>query len=107
MDRGREEPAGNMWVQYGDGTKLHFRLDNYLEESVRVMPMCVTQFRNIHRTLATYLNGFIGAGFLLEGIREPFPNAEQLAREPSNADMLRVPLFIIYLLRKPPPPAPR
>src|SRR5688500_10911352 len=21
--------AGNMWVRYGDGTKLHFRLDNY------------------------------------------------------------------------------
>jgi hypothetical protein len=34
-------------------------------------------------------------------LREPYPNAEQLEREPSNDDILRVPLFIIYLLRKP------
>ena len=27
--------AGNMWVKYGDGTKLHFRLDNYLDEGPR------------------------------------------------------------------------
>jgi hypothetical protein len=90
-----------MWVRYGDGTKLHFRLDNYLDESAREMTMCAAHFHNLHRTLSTYINTFIDAGFALEGIREPFPNAQQLAREPSNDDMLRVPLFIIYLLRKP------
>jgi ubiquinone/menaquinone biosynthesis C-methylase UbiE len=93
--------AGNMWVRYGDGTKLHFRLDNYLDEGPRAMPMVGAVFHNFHRTLATYVNTFLRAGFALEEIREPFPNEAQLAREPSNADMLRVPLFIIYLLRKP------
>jgi 2-polyprenyl-3-methyl-5-hydroxy-6-metoxy-1,4-benzoquinol methylase len=99
--------AGNMWVRDADRTKLHFRLDNYLDESVREMPMCGAKFHNVHRTLSTYINGFIGAGFVLEGIREPYPNQEQLERDPSNADILRVPLFIIYLLRKPPAPATR
>jgi 2-polyprenyl-3-methyl-5-hydroxy-6-metoxy-1,4-benzoquinol methylase len=93
--------AGNMWIRDGVGTKLHFRLDNYLDESEREMPMCGGKFHNLHRTLSTYINGFLSAGFVLEGTREPFPNREQLAREPSNDDMLRVPLFIIYLLRKP------
>jgi SAM-dependent methyltransferase len=92
--------AGNMWVKYGDGTKLHFRLDNYLDETPREMPMCGTRFHNFHRTLSTYINGFLAAGFVLDGIREPFPNEEQLARDPSNEDILRVPLFIIYLLHK-------
>jgi ubiquinone/menaquinone biosynthesis C-methylase UbiE len=97
--------AGNMWVRYGDGTKLHYRLDNYLDESERAMPMCGTVFHNQHRTLSTYINTFLAAGFALEGIREPFPSPAQLAQEPSNEDILRVPLFIIYLLRKPPAPA--
>jgi ubiquinone/menaquinone biosynthesis C-methylase UbiE len=93
--------AGNAWVRDENRVKLHFRLDNYLDESDREMPMCGTTFHNVHRTLSTYINGFIAAGFILEGIREPFPSEEQLAREPSNEDILRVPLFIIYLLRKP------
>jgi hypothetical protein len=93
-----------MWVKYGDGTKLHFRLDNYLDESVRVMPLCGVQLSNFHRTLATYVNSFLAAGFVLEQIREPSPNAEQLARCPENEDLLRVPLFIIYFLRKPSSP---
>ena len=93
--------AGNMWVRYGDGAKLHFRLDNYLDESVREMPLCGVTIRNFHSTLSSYVNAFLGAGFVLQGLREPVPNAEQLAREPSNEDMLRVPLFVIYLLRKP------
>jgi 2-polyprenyl-3-methyl-5-hydroxy-6-metoxy-1,4-benzoquinol methylase len=93
--------AGNMWVRYGDGTRLHFRLDNYCDESVREMPMCGVRLTNFHRTLSSYINAFLAAGFVLEGLREPVPNTEQLAREPTNDDMLRVPLFIIYLLRKP------
>ncbi len=92
--------AGNMWVKYGDGTKLHFRLDNYLDESGREMPMGGYVISNGHRTLSNYLNAFIGAGFILEGIREPFPSEEQLRAFPANEDLLRVPLFIIYVMRK-------
>ena len=94
--------AGNTWVRDVDGNKLHFRLDDYFDESARPMRMCNADFHNLHRTLSTCINGFLGAGFVLEGIREPYPSAEQLERDPSNADILRVPLFIIYLLRKPP-----
>ena len=96
--------AGNMWVKYGDGTKLHFRLDNYLDESARVMPMCGGVVRNVHRTLSSIVNAFIAAGFALEEIREPFPSAKQLEKYPENEDLLRVPLFILYLMRKPAKP---
>jgi SAM-dependent methyltransferase len=97
--------AGNTWVKDGDGTKLHFRLDNYPDEGPRETVMCGSRFTNFHRTLSSYVNAFLEGGFVLEGIREPVPNPEQLARVPANDDMLRVPLFIIYLLRKPPLPA--
>ena len=88
--------AGNCWVKDGDGVKLHFRLDDYFDESERAMGS-LTDF---HRTLSTYINTFLGAGFRLDGIREPKPSPEQLERYPDVADFLRVPHFIIYLLSK-------
>jgi hypothetical protein len=93
--------AGNTWVRNGDGTKLHFRLDDYTDEGVRETLMVGARLTKFHRTLSSYVNAFLDAGFVLDGLREPVPNAEQLAREPTNDDLLRVPLFIIYLLRKP------
>ena len=88
--------AGNCWIKDENGVKLHFRLDNYFDESERAMGS-VTDF---HRTLSTYMNTFLEAGFRLDGIREPKPSPEQLRRYPEIDDLLRVPHFIIYLLRK-------
>jgi hypothetical protein len=92
--------AGNQWVKDENGNKLHFKLDNYFDESLREMRFQGHSVWNFHRTLATYLNCFAGTGFALEGIREPKPSPEQLARYPEVDDNLRVPYFIIYLLRK-------
>ena len=47
------------------------------------------------------MNSFLDAGFVVEGLREPTPILEQVERYPYIADNLRVPEFIIYLLRKP------
>jgi hypothetical protein len=93
--------AGNRWLRDARGEKVCFYLDNYFDESSRVMPMSGGKVNNMHRTLATYINGFVGAGFVLERIDEPYPSPKQLEQCPSNADILRVPLFVIYQLRKP------
>ncbi|MCP4642405.1 MAG: class I SAM-dependent methyltransferase [bacterium] len=89
------------WLKEEDGTKIHFKLDNYFDESIREMGMHGEILQNVHRTLSTYINGFIASGFVLEGLREPTPSAEQIAAYPDVDDNLRVPLFAIYLLRKP------
>ncbi|MCX6376241.1 MAG: class I SAM-dependent methyltransferase [Armatimonadetes bacterium] len=94
--------AGNCWVKDENGNKLHFRLDNYFDESGRDMKMCGGMVTNFHRTLGTYLNTFLDVGFRLDGIREPRPSPEQVAQYPDTDDLLRVPHFIIYLLRKEP-----
>ncbi|MCI0441259.1 MAG: class I SAM-dependent methyltransferase [Chloroflexi bacterium] len=91
--------AGNGWIKHGN-TKLHFKLDDYFDEGARPMPMLGREFTNFHRTLSSYVNAFLEAGFALEGLREPKPSPEQAAQFPDVADNLRVPLFIIYLLRK-------
>ncbi len=54
-----------------------------------------------HRSLSTYLDGFFEAGFTLQRIMEPTVTVGNLKRYPENENELRVPNFIIYILRKP------
>jgi len=90
--------AGNCWVKDGQGNKLHFYLDNYLDEGgARMMWGTLV---NYHHTLSSYINCFLEAGFRLDGIREPIPSPEGLAQFPDLNDNLRVPLFVIYLLSR-------
>ena len=56
---------------------------------------------NFHRSLSSYVSSFLETGFILDDIREPMPSPEQAVEYPYIADNLRVPEFIIYLLRKP------
>lgn len=58
------------------------------------------EFTNYHRSLSTYTCGFVDVGFLLEGIIEPTVTEEHLKVYPELDDELRVPNFIIYILRK-------
>lgn len=55
---------------------------------------------NFHRTLSTHIRIFLEAGFALEDLREPTPTQEQVGQYPFISDNLRVPKFIIYILRK-------
>ena len=82
-------------------TKLFFKLDDYFAENVRVLPLEGHSLHNVHRTLSTYVNTFLNAGFALDGLLEPRPTKEQVRQIPDIEDNLRVPLFIIYKLRRP------
>lgn len=94
----RSAEAG--WCKDGSGKKSHVKLDNYFAENERHWKMLGVEFTNFHRTLATYINSFIKAGFTLEGLLEPTVTAEQLKNYPELEDEMRVPNFIIYILKK-------
>ena len=47
------------------------------------------------------MSGAFKAGFILEDIIEPTVSAEMVERYPELDDELRVPNFIIYILKKP------
>lgn len=81
--------------------KLFYPLDNYTEEGPREFHWWGKTFINMHRTLSSYVAAFLGAGFLLEGLREPTPSDAQLAENPHFDDEFRAPNFIIFELRKP------
>jgi len=63
--------------------------------------MMSVEYTNFHRSLSTYLDAFMAAGFTLQQLVEPTVTAEQLQRHPELDDELRVPNFILYVLRKP------
>jgi len=90
----------NGWVKQGD-RKLFYAVDDYTDEGPRAFEWWGETFINMHRTLSSYVAAFLQAGFVLDSLQEPTPSDEQLAANPSLADELRVPNFIIYALRKP------
>lgn len=50
---------------------------------------------NFHRSLSTYLRGFLAAGFVLVDLIEPTATKEKLKTYAQLDDELRVPNFII------------
>jgi ubiquinone/menaquinone biosynthesis C-methylase UbiE len=93
--------ATNTWHRDENNKKLHFELDNYFDEGPRELKLCGKLITNFHRMYSTYINCFLKTGFILEGVEEPKPTAEQLAKYPDLDDNMRLPYFMIYLLRKP------
>ncbi|WP_461363596.1 class I SAM-dependent methyltransferase [Candidatus Darwinibacter acetoxidans] len=92
--------AANKWMRAADGTKQHFILDHYFDEGERQFVMMQVQMTNFHRTLSTYVRGFLQAGFTLEDVIEPTISPETAIAYPDLSDEQRVPNFIIYVLRK-------
>jgi SAM-dependent methyltransferase len=89
------------WHRDQTGRKSHVILDRYFDQGPRRWRMLEVDFTNFHRTLQTYVDAFLRAGFTLRRLVEPTITAEQLAQWPELDDELRVPNFIIYVLGKP------
>jgi hypothetical protein len=102
LHRSQSHPMDGCWkLVEKSAEEAACYLDRYFDEGERHWKMMGVDFTNFHRTLATYLDGFLQTGFTLERIVEPTVTKENLALYPELADELRVPNFIIYDLRKP------
>ena len=64
-----------------------------------------SELTNFHRTLSTYVKEYRKSGFAIEDVVEPTIDAASLERYPELEDELRVPNFIIFVLKKNPVPA--
>ena len=62
------------------------------------MGVSLTKF---HRTLSTYIQGFIEVGFNIDAIIELTLDKKKSVEFPDLLDELRIPNFIIYCLNKP------
>jgi SAM-dependent methyltransferase len=91
-------PAVQGWVER-DGGKS-WPVNGYLNEGPRTTDWLAPGVVKQHRTLATYLNLLIGAGFTVDRVEEWGPNAEQVAAHPEWANEVQRPPFLLVAARR-------
>lgn len=92
------------WHYGPNGERLHWPVDDYLREGVRHTAWLAEDVVKYHRTISTYTNELIDAGFSIARIVEPAPPAEMLAERPDYQDELRRPMFLLFTAVKRPLP---
>lgn len=83
------------WVYGPDNKKLHWPVDRYFEEDKRETVFLGEQVIKYHRTLTTYLNTIIQAGFIITGVQEPLPEKDLMKIFPEMAEELRRPMMLL------------
>lgn len=92
-------PSSPGWLTRADAGNV-WPLDNYLREGPRTTDWFAPGVIKQHRTVSTYLNSLIKAGFVLTYIDDWGPNVEQIAEHPEWADEQHRPAFLIVAARK-------
>ncbi|HVI43707.1 MAG TPA: class I SAM-dependent methyltransferase [Chitinophaga sp.] len=88
------------WYYDTTGNRLHWPLDHYQEEGLRNTRFLGSDVIKYHRTLSTWINAIIDAGFTIRRIEEPGPSPEVLARYPEMKDESRRPIFLLIAADK-------
>lgn len=91
--------SSKYWERDEHNNKLHWTMDNYLNERPNQVEFAGVSVINWHRPLSAYLQTFLQAGFALEHFDEPGPKPEVLAAHESMRSNQRVPLFCTMVWR--------
>lgn len=87
------------WHCDDSGRRLHWPVDSYFSEGVRKADFLGKEITKYHKTLTTYINALLNAGFCITGLVEPQPNGDML-HDPGMRDELRRPMMLIIAARK-------
>jgi len=88
------------WFQDERGNRLHWPVDRYQTEGMRQTVFLTENVIKYHRTLSTYLNVLIDAGFTIKAVQEPKPAEASLKSNPDMKDENRRPMFLIISASK-------
>ncbi|MEJ0005893.1 MAG: class I SAM-dependent methyltransferase [Steroidobacteraceae bacterium] len=89
------------WVRDAAGESVHWPLDHYQEEGRRATTWFVDGVIKYHRTVATYVNTLIYAGFRIQMLSEPTPSAEAVSLRPALLAENRRPPFLVLAAIRP------
>lgn len=92
-------PGQPNWIEAADGRKV-WPLDSYLREGKRTTDWLAPDVVKFHRTIGTTLNVLIDAGFSIGRVIEWKPTDADLAAEPSLAQELDRPMFLLISARR-------
>jgi SAM-dependent methyltransferase len=88
------------WFYDEQGNCLHWPVDKYFTEGIRKAIFLGEEVLKYHKTLTTYVNGLIKAGFEITGLVEPEPDEHLLQTNPKMLDELRRPMMLLISARK-------
>lgn len=89
------------WFYDAAGNRLHWPVDHYQEEGCRMTRFLDHEVVKYHRTIATWMNTLLDAGFSIRQVAEPLPAQELLRHYPEMQDEARRPLFLLIAAGKP------
>lgn len=92
--------GSQQWWRNAEGEVMHWPVDRYFSEGRREATFLGEPVVKYHKTLTTYLNGLLAAGFDITEIREPEPSAEMLDTVEGMRDELRRPMMLLVAARK-------
>ncbi|OMD42878.1 class I SAM-dependent methyltransferase [Paenibacillus odorifer] len=87
------------WYVDDQGKRLHWPVDHYQTEGLRETTFLTENVIKYHRTISTYFNDLIEAGFAIKAVREPKPS-EEMKNDPWMKDEDRRPMFLIISAEK-------
>lgn len=88
------------WFYDEQGDPLHWPVDHYAHEDIRETSFLTTNVIKYHRTLSTYINDLIQAGFCITAVKEPMPTEEMIMKVPEWKNENRRPMFLIIAAGK-------
>ncbi|MDR3533262.1 MAG: class I SAM-dependent methyltransferase [Rhodopila sp.] len=89
------------WHRGPDGAPAHWPVDRYRDEGERRTKWFVDGVVKYHRTIESYVNTLLDAGFGLIRIEEPEAEADWVAARPAMADERRRPPFLLLAADRP------
>jgi SAM-dependent methyltransferase len=91
--------ADEGWVKDAGGRRVHYPIDNYLQERAMWIEYRGIRIVNYHRPLRTYLGALLAAGLVMTHFDEPSPSADAPASR--AAGYARAPWFLVMEWLKP------
>lgn len=93
-------PLKQGWQEDENGQKS-WPVSHYQQEGDRISNWFADGVKKQHRTLASWINALIAAGFVIEHLNEWGPTAEQIAANPALNEEKERPMIFILRARKP------
>ena len=88
------------WHYDEAGNPMHWPVDSYFTEGIRQSNFLGEEVLKYHKTVTTYVNTLIKAGFEITGLVEPEPAPHLLDTVPGMRDELRRPMMLLISARK-------
>lgn len=89
-----------LWARDAEGNKLHWTMDDYMEERAERAEWAGISVVNWHRPLSAYIQTFLACGLVLEHFDEPVPTAEAMTAYRQLRDHPRMPNFHTMIWRR-------